>query len=81
MLTQTLVSIFAPLRIQVLDHIIIAGTNFASLANLGQMPKVAENVPSYSGLRNPAREANALYSAERLSFSTPEEQADSEWER
>lgn len=81
MLTKNLVSIFSPLHIQVLDHIIIAGTTFASLANLGQMPRVAESTPSYSSQRHQAREINTPYSVELLPCSALEKQADDEWER
>ncbi|MNC76665.1 hypothetical protein D3C75_1284350 [compost metagenome] len=81
MLTKNLVSIFTPLHIQVLDHIIIAGTTYASLANLGQMPRVAESTPNYSGQRHHPRETNTPYSVDLLPCSALEKQADDEWER
>lgn len=36
--TQTLVSIFTPLQIKILDHIIVAGTGYHSMTESGEMP-------------------------------------------
>lgn len=40
--TQHMVDILAPLHIQVLDHIIIAGNEYLSMAEMGKLPNVVE---------------------------------------
>lgn len=81
MLTARMVAIFEPLHIQVLDHIIIGGTNFASLAALGQMPRVAERAPSYEVITAKAREPSILYVTDELEQDIGDELIDDEWER
>ncbi|WP_018885730.1 JAB domain-containing protein [Paenibacillus massiliensis] len=80
-LTQRMVTIFDPLHINVLDHIIIGGTNFASLAELGQMPRVAEKAPSYEVITATARERSIKYAFEELGHEIGDELSDDEWER
>lgn len=43
-LTQKLVSIFTPLQISVLDHIIVAGTTYQSMMELGILPQVPSDI-------------------------------------
>lgn len=43
-LTQNLVSIFTPLQISVLDHIIIANNSYLSMAEKGMIPKAIESI-------------------------------------
>ncbi|MNM85021.1 hypothetical protein D3C81_971270 [compost metagenome] len=80
MLTQALVTIFEPLQIKVLDHIIIGGTNFVSLASLGQMPRAAEASPSYNVLKRNVREFDALFQIEPIPDPEVAEQDGDEWE-
>lgn len=81
MLTERMVAIFDPLHIDVLDHIIIGGTNFASLAQLGRMPRVAEKAPCYEVIETKAREPSALYAVDELEQGIEDEFLDDEWER
>lgn len=81
LLTERMLAIFDPLRINVLDHIIIGGTNFASLAELGQMPRVAERAPSYEIITTTAHEASVMYGVNELGHQTGDELSDEEWER
>ncbi|NJD02955.1 MAG: DNA repair protein [Ruminiclostridium sp.] len=48
-LTETLVSIFTPLHISVLDHIIVADTKFYSMLEQGTLPQPSRNV-SYNAI-------------------------------
>ena len=50
LLTKRLVDIFAPLHIDILDHIIIGNTGYVSLAELGKLPKIAERVANYEAI-------------------------------
>ncbi|MEN3005967.1 JAB domain-containing protein [Dehalobacterium formicoaceticum] len=43
-LTQKLISIFTPLQISVLDHIIVAGTNYHSMMEKGTMPQPTSDI-------------------------------------
>ena len=43
-LTQKLMSIFTPLEISVLDHIIVAGTSYHSMMEKGTMPMASSNM-------------------------------------
>lgn len=46
-LTQKLVNIFKPLNINILDHIIVAGTNYCSMAEAGYMPSSINESANY----------------------------------
>lgn len=81
LLTERMLAIFDPLRINVLDHIIIGGTNFASLAELGQMPRAAERAASYEIITTAAREASVMYAVDELEQQIGDEHSDEEWER
>ncbi|MFB5678072.1 RadC family protein [Paenibacillus terreus] len=50
LLTKRLVDIFNPLNINILDHIIIGNKGFVSLAELGNLPRVAEGPASYEAI-------------------------------
>lgn len=43
-ITEKLVSIFVPLQISVLDHIIVANINYHSMAEQGGMPQPSQNI-------------------------------------
>ena len=43
-LTQKLISIFTPLQISVLDHIIVAGTNYHSMMEKGTLPQASSDI-------------------------------------
>jgi len=76
-LTQRMVDILQPLNIQVLDHIIIAGNNYVSLAERGNLPKTAENPANYDVLSFHAREPqNWTYQQDIWTH-----EQDDEWER
>ncbi|WP_141499729.1 JAB domain-containing protein [Paenibacillus luteus] len=82
LLTERMVAIFEPLNIRVLDHIVIGGTTFASLAELGQMPKTAQHSPNYEPINGKASEAAATYSITPLFLSYAEAECSTdEWER
>jgi len=66
-LTNRMVDIFDPLNIKILDHIIIAGNSYVSLAETGNLQQVAERTASY--------EAFPLLTMEKQ--SRPEEQLNS----
>lgn len=81
-ITRNMVSILAPLHIQVLDHIIIGGTSFASLASLGQMPKVAESTPNYRVFTSGIQEMSFPFPATPVFPQlTLEPSVGEEWER
>lgn len=42
-----MVNIFKPLRINVLDHIIVGGTDYISLAQNSNIPEISMNLASY----------------------------------
>ena len=46
-ITQRIVDIFHPLNIRVLDHIIVGGSNFFSMAEAGYLPSVSLNQARY----------------------------------
>lgn len=81
MLTERMIAIFDPLHISVLDHIIVGGTKFASLAQLGQMPRVAEKTPSYEVITATVREPSVIYAGEELEQEIGDGLSDEDWER
>jgi len=46
-LTQRIVDIFHPLEINVLDHIIVGGSSYSSMAEKGSMPDRCKNAANY----------------------------------
>lgn len=50
-LTQKLVNIFQPLDIRILDHIIVAGVNYCSMAEKGYMPSAANEMATYEPIK------------------------------
>lgn len=46
-LTQRIVDIFHPLEIKVLDHIIVSGTSYSSIAERGEIPNQCKNTANY----------------------------------
>lgn len=77
-LTQRIVDIFSPLNIQVLDHIIVAGNSYVSLAEKGNLPRAAENSANYDVFPFLANEPqNWVYQQENRNTPDYEE----EWER
>jgi len=77
-LTQRIVDVFSPLDIQVLDHIIIAGNGYVSLAETGSLPRAAERPANYEIFPISVQEPqNRTYQQE--SWNTAEYEED--WER
>lgn len=50
-LTERLVSIFSPLHISVLDHLIIANGTYASMAAMGQLPQPSDDKVNYESIK------------------------------
>lgn len=50
-LTQKLVNIFQPLDIRILDHIVVAGVNYCSMAEKGYMPTETNEKASYEPIK------------------------------
>jgi DNA repair protein RadC len=46
-LTQRIVDIFHPLEIKVLDHIVVAGTSYTSMAEKGLLPNQCKDAANY----------------------------------
>jgi len=49
-LTQRIVDIFHPLEIKVLDHIIVAGTSYTSMAEKGILPYQSKGAANYDAI-------------------------------
>lgn len=73
-LTERLVSIFNPLHISVLDHLIIANGSYASMAEKGQMPQPSDDKVSYDGI--PLRSESAIANETPLPYV---QVAESQW--
>ena len=61
-LTEKLVSIFTPLNIGIIDHIIVANSSYYSLAETGQMPEASPSKVNYDAINlssNKIKEAEA----------------------
>lgn len=78
-LTSRMVDIFSPLHIQVLDHIIIAGNDFTSMAEKGLFPNAAENHANYTPITLNLHEAACL--PEFCEGTTDLNEIEDEWER
>ena len=79
-LTRRLVDIFDPLNIKVLDHIIIAGNGYISLAESGNLPNVAEKPSSYESIPLRAMERSDWpIQEDELAFVN--DNLNDEWER
>ncbi len=76
--TERLVSIFKPLDINVLDHIIVAGTRYYSMAEQGHMPIASATKATYQpialGKEDAAKEDAPEYTNEAI------HEEDGEWE-
>jgi len=46
-LTQRIVDIFHPLEIKVLDHIVVGGTSYSSMAERGEIPQQCKSTANY----------------------------------
>ena len=49
-LTQRIVDIFHPLEIKVLDHIVVAGTSYTSMAEKGYLPYQCKDTANYDAI-------------------------------
>ena len=49
-LTQRMVDIFHPLQIKILDHIIVSGTGYTSMAEKGIIPYQSKDTANYEGI-------------------------------
>jgi len=49
-LTQRFVDIFHPLEIKILDHIVVGGTSFSSMAEKGDIPRHCRNKANYEAI-------------------------------
>ena len=63
-LTERLVSIFTPLNINVLDHIIVANSTYHSMAETGKMPGPSSSKVSYDSLKLTSK--NEIKEEERM---------------
>lgn len=92
-ITQKLISIFSPLQISVLDHIVVANSGYSSMAEKIGMPQPSENI-SYEAVpaqkNRKVKEDEAAYDADLSefdgldldSFDFPEpDEPEDEWER
>ncbi|KAB3527104.1 JAB domain-containing protein [Alkaliphilus serpentinus] len=59
-LTQRIVDIFRPLDIKVLDHIIVGGYSFSSMAENGVLPNDRMDVANYEPIKLSAAEENQV---------------------
>lgn len=89
-LTQNLVSVFTPLQINVLDHIIVANNSYLSMAEKGMIPKVIESIcydPIHSGNISVANEDEKVFhtslndSIEGFDKIEQDLEEECEWER
>lgn len=67
-LTQRIVDIFHPLEIKVLDHIIVAGTSYTSMAEQGYLPNQCKDAANYDAImlnRVSAKEKGNMYQGSR----------------
>lgn len=76
LITQRMVDIFNPLNIQVLDHIIIAGNDYVSMAETGKLPRTVAHAANYDAISLPFKEQN-----EPLYEMLHTDEIDDEWER
>lgn len=81
LLTERMVAIFEPLSIGVLDHIIIGGTGYTSLAKLGQMPHSGKTTASYEMITSGRGKDQDHTLDDVLAGETAEPVFDDEWER
>jgi len=75
-LTKKLCAIFTPLDIKVLDHVIVAGTKFTSMAERGYMPDGIGIQPNYDPIplsKNSVVENRATFSDENENASNDKE--------
>lgn len=92
-ITERLISIFSPLQISVLDHIIVANSEYRSMAEKAGMPQPSENI-SYEAVpvqkSRKVKEDESVYDADLSgfdgldldSFDFPEQDdPEDEWER
>ena len=49
-MTQRIVDIFYPLEIKVLDHIIVGGGNYSSMAEKGTIPQQCKDMANYDAI-------------------------------
>lgn len=49
-MTQRMVDIFHPLQINILDHIIVGGTGYSSMAEKGILPHQSKDTANYEGI-------------------------------
>ncbi len=89
-LTQILVSIFTPLQIKVLDHIIVANNSYLSMEERGMIPRAAENIyydPIRSSNVSVAKELEKDFdislddSTQSFDIVGQDTEEESEWER
>ncbi|MDF2923911.1 MAG: repair protein [Paenibacillaceae bacterium] len=81
-LTERMIDIFEPLGIHVLDHIIISGTRYTSLAQCKQMPIAAEKAASYESIALHTREEFQDYTVSRFAaVDDAHAPCEDEWER
>ena len=73
-LTQRIVNIFKPLDINVIDHIIVGGYSFSSMAESGVLPSKSMDLANYQPIElNEVREHKVKYEAEEEDLCFEEE--------
>ena len=78
-LTQRLVDIFHPLDISILDHIIVAGTSFASMAERGYIPNSCKDRANYEPIVMDEN-SSVEEKPEDIEYAPQSEMEDEEWE-
>lgn len=73
-LTQRIVNIFKPLDINVIDHIIVGGYSFSSMAENGSLPSKSMDLANYNPINmTGANEVSESYEADKEVLASEEE--------
>lgn len=73
-LTQRIVDIFKPLDINVIDHIIVGGMSYSSMAENGLLPSKALDLANYQAISIPTtKETKPLYETYKDDFQNEDE--------
>ena len=78
-LTQRLVDIFHPLDISILDHIIVAGASYTSMAERGYIPNNCKDRANYEPILLDGK-STVEEKSEEMQFDPQSEMEDEEWE-
>ena len=81
MITQRLVDIFMPLEIKILDHIIVGGTSYSSMAEQGYIPQNSNAIANYKPIKLEKNSKAKEFDEEYISDYYAENDDEEEWER